>query len=106
MRNIDKICITRVKNINTRKIIVSNRYNRKVYANLQEAVENKMNMTPSPLDLSKEIKKGNFLKPIRLKEIKKEGKVFYDLTEGRLRYWSWVIAYGWKKSIPSLVWKS
>jgi len=106
LRNIDKVCITRVKNINTQKIIVSNKYNKKVYANLQEAIENKMNMTPSPIDLSKEIKKGNFLKPIRLKKIKKKGKVFYDLTEGRLRYWSWVIAHGWKKSIPSLVWES
>jgi diketogulonate reductase-like aldo/keto reductase len=106
LRNIDKVCKTKIKNIDSRKIIVSNNYNRKVYANLLEAVENKMNMTPSPVELSKEIKKGNFLKPIRLKKIKKEGKIFYDLTEGRLRYWSWVIAFGWNKSIPALVWEN
>ena len=62
-------------------------------------------MTPSPLELSKEIKKGNFLKPIRLKKIQKKKKSYYDLTEGRLRYWSWVIAFNNKKPIPSLVWE-
>ena len=26
------------------------------------------------------------------------------LLEGRLRFWSWVIAFGWKKNVPTLVW--
>lgn len=102
---IDKICITRIKNINTNEINVSDRYNRKVYKNIEEAKKNKFKMIPSPLELSKEIKKGNFLKPIRLKKIQKKKKSYYDLTEGRLRYWSWVIAFNNKKPIPSLVWE-
>jgi hypothetical protein len=63
-------------------------------------------MTPSPLQLSEEMKKGIFLKPIRLKKLStpKDGKKF-DLVEGRLRFWSWVIAHGWDKNIPALIWK-
>ena len=43
-----------------KKIKVTNKYGRKVYSSLNEALKNKLNMTPSPLQLSKEIKKGNF----------------------------------------------
>ena len=102
---INEKCYTPILKIDTKKIKAVNNYNRKVYLSLEEAIENKMNMTPSPMDLSKEIKKGKFLKPIRLKKIKKNKKIIFELTEGRLRYWSWVIAHGWKKPIPSLVWK-
>lgn len=105
LRRIDKVCMTKVKYINTRKIKVSNNYGRKVYKNLTEALKNKMKLTPSPLELSKEIKKGNFLKPVRLKKIKRNNRLSYDLIEGRLRYWSWVIAFGWRKGIPALVWE-
>ena len=27
------------------------------------------------------------------------------LVEGRLRFWGWIIAFGWKEKIPSLIWK-
>ena len=66
-----------------------------------------MNLSPSPVELSEEMKKGNFLKPIRLKELEKpiDGKQ-YDLVEGRLRYWAWAIAHGFDKPIPALVWKT
>ena len=92
--------------IDTKSVRVSSDYNRKTYHTLSEAVENKLNMTPSPEELAYQIKSGEFLKPTRLKELKDstEGKQ-YDLVEGRLRYWAWVIAYGWNKPIPSLVWR-
>ena len=97
---------TPVSHINPREIRVSNDYNRKVYKTIEEAKENKMNMTPSPIELSEEMKKGFFLKPIRLKEISTESGIKkYDLVEGRLRFWAWVIAFGWDKNIPALVWK-
>ena len=92
---------TQISHVDLKKIRVSNDYNRKVYQTVQEAVENKMGMTPSPVELSEEMKKGLFLKPIRLKETSNG----YDLVEGRLRYWAWVIAFGWDKKIPSLIWK-
>lgn len=93
---------TPIKYIDVDDIIVSNEYNRKVYKNVQEALDNKMNLTPSPIELSEEMKKGFFLKPVRLKQLH-NGR--YDLVEGRLRYWAWVIAFGKNKKIPALVWK-
>tara|TARA_R110002012_G_scaffold315603_1_gene529585 strand:- start:22031 stop:23146 length:1116 start_codon:yes stop_codon:yes gene_type:complete len=97
---------TPVSHINPHEIRVSNDYNRKVYQTVEEAKENKMNTTPSPIELSEEMKKGFFLKPIRLKEIPSQSNAKkYDLVEGRLRFWAWVIAFGWDKEIPALVWK-
>jgi hypothetical protein len=64
-------------------------------------------MVPSPLNLSREIKeKPKMIKPIRIKEVffKKRKKLY--LIEGRLRFWSWIIAFGWNKKIPALVWYS
>ena len=93
--------------VDTKEVRPSNDYSRKVYQTIEEALENKMRMSPSPLELSEEMKRGNFLKPIRLKELPEtiSGKN-YDLVEGRLRYWAWVIAYGWDKPIPALIWKT
>jgi hypothetical protein len=96
-------CRTEIQNIDTKKIRVSDDYNRMVYHTIEEAMENKMGMVPSPLDLSNQIKDGEFLKPVRLKK-NKNGNQF-DLTEGRLRYWAWIIAYGWDEPVPALVWK-
>ena len=42
-----------------------------------------------------EIKVGELLKPVRLRELsQKIDGATYDLTEGRLRYWAWIIAFG------------
>ena len=45
------------------------------YIKYRRGKKNKLKMTPSPLELSKEIKKGNFLKPIRLKKFKKRSHI-------------------------------
>ena len=104
---IDKACKTNISTIDTKKIRVSDEYNRKVYTTLEQAKQNKMNMVPSPIELAEEMKCGEFLKPVRLKEISNQiDRKNYDLTDGRLRYWAWVIAFGWDKPIPSLVWKN
>jgi len=98
---------TPVSLIDTKEIKVTNDYGRKVYQTLQEALDNNMNMSPTPIELSEQMKSGVFLKPIRLKELKDDTSVKkYDLVEGRLRYWSWIIAHGWEKPIPALVWKN
>ena len=104
---IDKVCRTEISFIETNTIRVSGEYNRNVYSTLDEAMQNKMEMAPSPIELAEEIQHGEFLKPIRLKKLPREidGKK-YDLIEGRLRYWAWVIAFGWDKSIPALVWET
>jgi len=94
--------VTPTRNIDTKQIRVSNDYNRKVYQTIEEAKENAMGMTPSPIELSEEIEQGIFLKPIRLKRV---NDTQFDLIEGRLRFWAWVIAFGWNKEIPALVWE-
>ena len=108
--NIEKMSFelrTEVSLVDTGQIRVTEDYGRKVYQTLEEALQNNMNMSPSPLELSKQIKGGVFLKPIRLRKLtQKIGDKEYDLVEGRLRYWSWVIAHGWKKPVPSLVWEN
>jgi len=106
---ISKELNTPIRMINTSDIRVSNSHGRKVYETLQEALDNSMGMSPSPEELSKEMISGNLLKPVRLKELNssldsQDGKKF-DLVEGRLRYWAWVIANGCDLPIPSLIWR-
>jgi diketogulonate reductase-like aldo/keto reductase len=71
----------------------------KKITNLSEAIKNKFNLSPSPNQLSKKIIQGAKLKPIK---VRKRGKKFY-LVEGRLRFWAYVIAYGWDYSINAIL---
>lgn len=74
------------------------------YRTIREAYENKLGLVPSPKELSEEIKKSGFLKPVRLIKTKSfSKKLKYDLIAGRARYWAWVIAYGRSKPIPAYV---
>jgi len=77
------------------KNIVYSDKNYKKIKNLNEAIINKFNLSPSPLQLSRKIIQGAKLKSIK---VRKDEKKFY-LTEGRLRFWAYVIAYGWDYSI-------
>lgn len=77
---------------------------RKVYQNMNEAIENKLNLCPSPVELSKFILEGDPIKPVRLRlRAGADGGKIYDLIEGRLRYWAWVIAFDSGKPIPAYV---
>lgn len=78
--------------------------NREVYKTINEAIENRFNFAPSPNELAEQIKNGVRLKPIkvRLNKNSKSPKK-YQLIEGRLRYWAWVIAYGGKISLSALI---
>ena len=73
--------------------------NYKKIRNLQDAKENKYNLSPSPIQLSKKILQGSKLKPIKVR--KKQRKLY--LSEGRLRFWAYVIAYGWNYSIKVIL---
>jgi len=69
--------------------------NRPVYQTIQEALENKLGNVPSALSLSRSIIHENFVKPVRLVRLRdSQGGYEYDLVEGRIRYWAWVIAQG------------
>ena len=74
------------------KVSLEGEWNRAVYQTLDEALENKLGYSPSPLELSTTIKKEGLLKPVRLKRIT-NGDYEYELVAGRIRYWAWVIAH-------------
>ena len=106
IKNMSSLLSTEESLIDTRQVRVSDDYGRKVYQTLQEAIDNKMNMSPSPIELAEQMKQGIFLKPIRLRKLSHSiDDKKYDLVEGRLRFWSWIVAHGWEKPIPSLVWQ-
>ncbi len=104
---IDKIFKRQIINVLPSKIRVSTQgqNNRLVYQTLEEAKENKLKYIPSPIDLSKSIIENNEnnIKPVRLiKSLDNTGKYEYDLVEGRIRYWAWVIANN-NMPIPSYI---
>lgn len=83
------------------RVIKGGQGNRQVYHTLEAAIENKLGFVPSPVDLAHDIREGEVLKPVRvIRSTDKTGNYDYDLTEGRIRYWAWVIAYSGEKMIP------
>jgi len=104
---IDQIFQAEPERISTDSICVSpeGEGNRKVYQTLEQALENGLEFAPSPSDLANDIIKGEPIKPVRLIRNNDASSPYsYDLIEGRIRYWAWVIAHQKKKSpIPSLI---
>lgn len=70
--------------------------NKSAYHTVQEAIENRFGMTPSPEDLARELGTSRDIKPVRV-QTRVDGLY---LIEGRLRYWAWVIAFGDSQLIP------
>ena len=91
--------------INPRKIKVSlsGEGNRKVYETIEEAIENKLNMQPSPVDLSNFIINGDPVKPVRVIPSTSDDHYEYELIEGRLRFWAWNIAYNGERDVPCIM---
>ena len=58
-----------------------------VYKNLSQAKNNKKNLYPSPIDISKEIKKFGLLKPFFIKK----NQTGYELLSGQARFWAYLI---------------
>ena len=103
---IDNISKKQCINVDTERIQVSpfGEGNRKVYRTLEEAIENKLGYVPSPLDLAESIQKEKTIKPVRLIQARdKNSKYCYDLIEGRIRYWAWVIAFIDNVPIPAII---
>lgn len=95
---IDKKFNTKMLKVKLKNIIFFDKNYKKI-RNLQDAKENKYNLSPSPIQLSKKILQGSKLKPIKVR--KKQKKLY--LSEGRLRFWAYVIAYGWNYSIKVIL---
>lgn len=86
------------------RVIVGGQGNRQVYHTVEEAIENKLGFIPSSVDLVQNIREGEVSKPVRvIRSTDKTGKYDYDLIEGRIRYWAWVIAHNGEKPIPVYV---
>lgn len=101
---ISKSFTTKVINIDTKEIKVASESDNFVYKTVEEALANKLKFFPSPLVLSEDIKKGDFLKPIKVRKIKKsKGNFEYELLGGRIRYWAWVIAFKGETPIPAII---
>lgn len=83
------------------RVVPENAGGWKVYATLDEAKRNIYGLTPSPMELAEQILSGDFLKPIRLHPLGDGGD--YELIEGRIRYWAWVIAFDGEKPVPALI---
>jgi diketogulonate reductase-like aldo/keto reductase len=77
---------------------------RKVYRTLQEAEKNHLVLCPSPTQLAMQLRNGENIKPVRIIRAQSSTtNCTFDLIEGRLRYWAWVIAFGENRPIPCYV---
>ncbi len=106
IKEIDDFFPIKLQYIPTREINVSSEgeRGRQVYQTLQEAIENKLGYSPDPLELAETLKQGDYIKPVRLIRSSKGSKKYqYDLINGRIRYWAWVIAFGNNKPIPAYI---
>ena len=76
---------------------------RKIYENIDDAMNNIHGFNPGPMEIVNEIKlnDGKLYKPVKVKEKNKDGN--FVLIDGRLRFWAWVILYGWDKPIEAVV---
>lgn len=73
------------------------------YETIPEAMENKLGLAPSPLELADFMKAGDPVKPIRVVASRMGGPKAFELIEGRLRFWAWVIAFGEGTPISAIV---
>ena len=85
-------------------VIPSEAGGRSVYSTLAEALDNKLELAPSPSELANFLLEGDPVKPVRVTRAESaSGEKKYQLVEGRLRYWAFVIAFGDERAIPALV---
>ncbi len=71
------------------------------YTTYEDALANRLGFDPSPQDLAQSILIGNMLKPIKVTQASTEDA--YILTEGKIRFWAWVLAYDRHSLIPAFV---
>lgn len=70
------------------------------FKSIEEAIENDLNLIPSPVESARELLvTQKLLKPIQVRKTA-HGAV---LTSGNLKYWSWIIAFGRNKPIECII---
>jgi len=74
------------------------------YPNEIEALENRLNLKPSPVDLAEGLRMGANYKPIKLLSGRRRGGgKYYYLLNGMVRYWAWRLAYPNSVYVPSYI---
>ena len=101
-RYLEEKCTGHFVEIPPKSIQVADDSGRSVYRTLEDALANAMHCVPSPQELAQQITAGDFLKPVRLRPAGSSHDRF-ELLEGRIRYWAWVIAHGFEKPLPALL---
>jgi aryl-alcohol dehydrogenase-like predicted oxidoreductase len=97
-------CRPRSVPVNRIRVVLDGQENRPAYRTVSEALANGLGLVPSPRELAEDILGGEFLKPVRVRPSQdRSGNHDYELIEGRLRYWAWVIAYKGERPINVLV---
>lgn len=99
---IASVCSLQQQDIHTDQIRPASNDSRAAFLTLQDALDNTLNSSPSPRELAEQIRAGDFLKPVRLMPVA-DVPGEYEVLEGRLRYWAWVIAFDGQKPITALV---
>ena len=103
LEELSKIFKIEVTNIDPGLIDILPAGDRPIYFTLEEAIDNKYNLVPGPIEVAKEIELagGKLSKPIKLKKI--ENSIRYQLVEGRIKLWGWKILFGENAPIPSII---
>ena len=100
---ISSIFASTVKDIAASCMFIKPDQSQKVYTTEEEARENRYGLSPSPTELATQIRAGEILKPIKLCiDPNEKGSQRYEVVEGKIRYWAWVIACGGNVLIPSV----
>lgn len=98
-RKIVKVSVNRIRVLN---VDVDDTH--PIYTTIEDAIENPLDLKPSPQDIACEVKQGNILKPIELVHSSdNSGQYNYDLIHGRMRYWGWRIAFGEESEISAYI---
>lgn len=74
----------------------------KAYTSIEEAKNNTLGISPSPLELAAELATCGILKPVKVRR-KASRSDKYELFEGQLRYWAWAIAHDQQRPIMAQI---
>ena len=99
---VSKVFQTVIETIPVDAIEVSSSNTGKCYFNLADARTNTLGLSPSPMELSRELAEGDMLKPVKIRR-KEDTPGRYELYEGQLRYWAWRIAHNDRLPVPAQI---
>lgn len=77
---------------------------RPVHLTIDDARQNVQDLIPHPAELAVNLRKYNIEKPIRVARVRDvSSRKRFRLIDEHLRFWAWVIAYGWEHPTPAYV---